>query len=171
MSSKEGSGGFRKRKHDNFPHNQRREGKDVNSSSPVMLAFKSFQQELDARHDKYERLVKLSRDITVESKRTIFLLHRITSAPDMEEILTESEVKLDGVRQKILQVAQELSGEDMHQFHRAITTVLFPELIFVLGNHINNLFTAGAPGCLSQGCVTLDVRVVSSSPTLGVEVT
>nr|XP_035924983.1 translin-associated protein X [Halichoerus grypus] len=122
MSSKEGSGGFRKRKHDNFPHNQRREGKDVNSSSPVMLAFKSFQQELDARHDKYERLVKLSRDITVESKRTIFLLHRITSAPDTEEILTDSEIKLDGVRQKILQVAQELSGEDMHQFHRAITT-------------------------------------------------
>ncbi|PNJ43537.1 TSNAX-DISC1 isoform 4 [Pongo abelii] len=40
MSNKEGSGGFRKRKHDNFPHNQRREGKDVNSSSPVMLAFK-----------------------------------------------------------------------------------------------------------------------------------
>ncbi|XP_013360189.1 PREDICTED: translin-associated protein X isoform X2 [Chinchilla lanigera] len=124
MSGKEGSGGFRKRKHDNFPHNQRRDGKDVNSSSPVMLAFKLFQQELDARHDKYERLVKLSRDITVESKRTIFLLHRITSAPDMEEILTESEIKLDGVRQKILQVAQELSGEDMHQFHRAITTGL-----------------------------------------------
>ncbi|PNI55173.1 TSNAX isoform 2, partial [Pan troglodytes] len=131
MSNKEGSGGFRKRKHDNFPHNQRREGKDVNSSSPVMLAFKSFQQELDARHDKYERLVKLSRDVTVESKRTIFLLHRITSsqylhhsAPDMEDILTESEIKLDGVRQKIFQVAQELSGEDMHQFHRAITTGL-----------------------------------------------
>lgn len=40
----------------------------------------------------------------------------------MEEILTESESKLDGVRQKILQVAQELSGEDMHQFHRAVTT-------------------------------------------------
>lgn len=96
----------------------------MNSSSPVMLAFKSFQQELDARHDKYERLVKLSRDITVESKRTIFLLHRITSEPNMEEILTESEMKLDGVRQKILQVAQELSGEDMHQFHRAITTGL-----------------------------------------------
>jgi hypothetical protein len=36
--------------------------------------------------------------------------------------LTESEIKLDGVRQKILQVAQELAGEDMHQFHRAITT-------------------------------------------------
>lgn len=36
----------------------------------------AFQLELDTRHDKYERLVKLSRDITIESKRTIFLLHR-----------------------------------------------------------------------------------------------
>jgi predicted translin family RNA/ssDNA-binding protein len=33
---------------------------------------------LDAKHDKHERLVKLSRDITAESKKVIFLLHRIT---------------------------------------------------------------------------------------------
>ncbi|XP_054851504.1 translin-associated protein X isoform X3 [Eublepharis macularius] len=85
------------------------------------MAFKSFQLELDTRHDKYERLVKLSRDITIESKRTIFLLHRITSAPSGEEILIESEAKLDVVRQKIKQVAQELMGEDMNQFHRAIS--------------------------------------------------
>lgn len=39
---------------------------------------KVFQQELDTKHDKYERLVKISRDITIESKRTIFLLHRVT---------------------------------------------------------------------------------------------
>ncbi|XP_037989587.1 translin-associated protein X isoform X2 [Motacilla alba alba] len=86
-----------------------------------MTSFKSFQLELDTRHDKYERLVKLSRDITIESKRTIFLLHRFTSAPNGEEILSESEVKLDAVRQKIKQVAQELIGEDMYQFHRAIS--------------------------------------------------
>ncbi|XP_066472928.1 translin-associated protein X [Tiliqua scincoides] len=119
MSGKEG--GFRKRKHDNFPHGHRREEKDINSSSAVMLSFKSFQLELDTRHDKYERLVKLSRDITIESKRTIFLLHRITSAPNGEEILMESDAKLDVVRQKIKQVAQELMGEDMYQFHRAIS--------------------------------------------------
>uniref|UniRef100_A0A8C3SSB8 Translin-associated protein X n=1 Tax=Chelydra serpentina TaxID=8475 RepID=A0A8C3SSB8_CHESE len=122
MSSKEGSGGFRKRKHDNFPHGQRKDEKDsVNSSSSLMVSFKSFQLELDTRHDKYERLVKLSRDITIESKRTIFLLHRITSDPNREEILNESEAKLEAVRQKIKQVAQELIGEDMHQFHRAIS--------------------------------------------------
>uniref|UniRef100_A0ACB8GAT6 Uncharacterized protein n=1 Tax=Sphaerodactylus townsendi TaxID=933632 RepID=A0ACB8GAT6_9SAUR len=122
MSSKEGPGGFRKRKHDNFPHGHRREEKDnINSSSTIIMAFKAFQLELDTRHDKYERLVKLSRDITIESKRTIFLLHRITSAPNREEILMESEAKLDGVRQKIKQIAQELMGEDIYQFHRAIS--------------------------------------------------
>lgn len=88
-----------------------------------MLAFKSFQQELDTKHDTYERLWKLSRDITMESKRTNFLLHRIISAPDMEEILTESESKLDGVRQKMLQVAQELSGEKT----RTSSTELSPQ--------------------------------------------
>jgi len=39
--------------------------------------LKSRCRELDAKHDKHERIVKLSRDVTVESKRTIFLLHRI----------------------------------------------------------------------------------------------
>lgn len=43
------------------------------------------------------------------------------SAPNGEEILSESEVKLDAVRRKIKQVAQELIGEDMYQFHRAIS--------------------------------------------------
>ena len=33
---------------------------------------------LDLKHDKQERIVKLSRDITAESKKIIFLLHRIT---------------------------------------------------------------------------------------------
>ncbi|KAM9847568.1 translin-associated protein X [Aulostomus maculatus] len=93
----------------------------TNSSSHVMAAFKAFQKELDTRHDKYERLVKLSRDITIESKRTIFLLHRVTTVPDTEEVVNEADVKLDGVRQKIGQIAEELRGEDIFQFHRAFT--------------------------------------------------
>ncbi|XP_077585023.1 translin-associated protein X [Stigmatopora nigra] len=91
------------------------------TTSPVIEAFKVFQKELDTKHDKYERLVKLSRDVTIESKRTIFLLHRVTSVPDAEPILNEADVKLDGVRQKIGQIAGELKGEDIYQFHRAFT--------------------------------------------------
>ena len=55
-----------------------REQPDVDESSPVIQAFRKYQTELDTRHDKHERLVKLSRDVTIESKRIIFLLHRIT---------------------------------------------------------------------------------------------
>ncbi|XP_061645165.1 translin-associated protein X [Phyllopteryx taeniolatus] len=93
----------------------------VDPFSPVTEAFRVFQMELDTKHDKYERLVKLSRDVTIESKRTIFLLHRVTSVPDAEAILNEADGKLDGVRQKIGQIAEELKGEDIYQFHRAFT--------------------------------------------------
>ncbi|XP_007892045.1 translin-associated protein X isoform X1 [Callorhinchus milii] len=116
-------GGFRKRKHENMQSRNRKEENEnkVNSSSPVLLSFKSFQNELDARHDKHERLVKLSRDVTIESKRTIFLLQRVTSVPEVEDLLNESESKFEVIRQKIKQIAQELVGEDMHQFHRAFS--------------------------------------------------
>uniref|UniRef100_UPI00398F3549 translin-associated protein X isoform X2 n=1 Tax=Pristiophorus japonicus TaxID=55135 RepID=UPI00398F3549 len=116
-------GGFRKRKHDNMqPRNRKEEGESkINPSSPVLLSFKSFQKELDAKHDKYERLVKLSRDITIESKRTIFLLHRVTSISDIEELLSESETRFGDIRRRIQQIAQELIGEDMCQFHRAFS--------------------------------------------------
>ncbi|XP_072265494.1 translin-associated protein X [Pyxicephalus adspersus] len=125
MSEKEGSGSFKKSKHE-FKQSQRKDGKGnaIDSSSPVILAFKSFQHELDTRHDKYERLVKCSRDITTESKRTIFLLHRVISEPNKDDVLVEAKKKLDGVREKIKQVALELVGEDVHQYHRAFTSGL-----------------------------------------------
>jgi len=50
----------------------------VEMSDTVSPVFRQFQTELDGRHDKHERLVKLSRDITVASKRIIFSLHRVS---------------------------------------------------------------------------------------------
>ncbi|KAJ0047263.1 hypothetical protein NL108_002291, partial [Boleophthalmus pectinirostris] len=41
--------------------------------------------------------------------------------PDVEGILSEADVKLDLVRQKIGLIADELRGEDIYQFHRAFT--------------------------------------------------
>lgn len=118
--SKEGR--FRKRKHDNMqPRNQKEEGQSTVTSTPVLLSFESFQKELDAKHDKYERLVKLSRDVTIESKRTIFLLHRVISVGDVGELLHEADVKFGDIRLKIQQIAQELIGEDTCQFHRAFS--------------------------------------------------
>ena len=48
-----------------------------NSSNPFFEDFKTYQFELDNKHDRHERLVKLGRDVTIESKRIIFLLHNI----------------------------------------------------------------------------------------------
>lgn len=41
--------------------------------------FREYGRQLDDKHDRYERIVKLSRDITIESKRIIFLLHNINT--------------------------------------------------------------------------------------------
>lgn len=117
MNKREGEGCSRRRKNDGTQV----KSEDGDVSSAVNSAFKVFQQELDTKHDKHERLVKLSRDITIESKRSIFLLHRVTSVPDVEDVLAEADTKLDGVREKIGQVAEELRGEDLYQFHRAFT--------------------------------------------------
>ncbi|XP_008299944.1 translin-associated protein X [Stegastes partitus] len=116
MNKRDGEGSSRK----NVDSAQEQD-MSTNSSSSVIAAFRVFQQELDTKHDKYERLVKISRDVTIESKRTIFLLHRMTNVPDPEDVLNDAEVKLDGVRQKIGQIAEELRGEDIFQFHRAFT--------------------------------------------------
>ena len=50
---------------------------NVDEASDIIKLFRQCQTQLDSRHDKHERIVKHSRDITIESKRAIFLLHRI----------------------------------------------------------------------------------------------
>ncbi|XP_062851899.1 translin-associated protein X [Trichomycterus rosablanca] len=117
MNKREGVDFARKKKTESTQQTE----ESANVSSLVIDAFKVFQQELDTKHDKYEYLVKLSRDITIESKRTIFLLHRVTCAPNVEEVLNEAEIKLQSVKQKIGHIAEELRGEDLHQFHKAFT--------------------------------------------------
>lgn len=48
-------------------------------SNAVVMSFRQYAKELDDKHDRYERIIKHSRDITIESKRIIFLLHTIDS--------------------------------------------------------------------------------------------
>lgn len=53
----------------------------ASSRSAVLNMFDSFRETLDEQNDRYERLVKLSRDLTIQSKRIIFLLHRVVANP------------------------------------------------------------------------------------------
>jgi len=85
----------------------------------ILDAFDKFRDELDIRHDKMERIVKLSRDITIESKRIIFHLHRIQHETDKESIIEDVEKRLRDVKINLWsRVAKELKHEEDYQFVR-----------------------------------------------------
>ena len=95
--------------------------KKVDENSPVIVFFKEIQQELDSRYDKHERIVKLSRDVTIHSKRIISLLQRVAGADNKEEILKEAEQKLVEVKEYLKGIALELTNEDPYRFGRAFS--------------------------------------------------
>lgn len=45
------------------------EGMEVANASPLMPMFEAFRDELDEHHDRRERIIKASRDITALSKK------------------------------------------------------------------------------------------------------
>lgn len=87
--------------------------------SRFMEIFQNYREELDAKHDKHERLVKLSRDCTIHSKRTIFLLHRFTSETKKDEILLEADEKFKEILEILKLIADELVGEDPDKYRSA----------------------------------------------------
>ncbi|XP_022324422.2 translin-associated protein X-like [Crassostrea virginica] len=98
---------------------------DVDEQSDINRCFQKYQKELDCRHDKHERLVKLSRDVTIESKRVIFLMQRNSGPNKCDEVLEQAWQKIKDIQQqKFLPIAKELQGEDPYQFLRAYTAGL-----------------------------------------------
>ncbi|KAF8321553.1 Translin [Clavulina sp. PMI_390] len=106
--------------------------------------FESFREQIDEQNDRYERLVKLSRDLTIQSKRIIFLLHRVAASPGGKSNETNASSNqeippVDPVRQAELRAAQqarqkfetlrplfakiaaELEGQELERFDRAIS--------------------------------------------------
>ena len=60
-------------------YSDKKDAKNIDESNPVMAIFKQCSKELDDKQDRYEKIVKFGRDITIESKRIIFLLHTTNS--------------------------------------------------------------------------------------------
>ncbi|XP_078593817.1 translin-associated protein X-like [Branchiostoma floridae x Branchiostoma japonicum] len=149
MAARSGQrGGHHKRNYgkDRVSHQKisRREPK-VDENSPIIASFCTYQALLDRKNDKYERLVKMSRDVTIQSKRAIFHIHRINSGVDKTTVLGEADEKLIAVREKLCQIALELQGEDLYQFIRAVSPGLQEYIEAVAFHHY----------CLGQGLVSL----------------
>ncbi|XP_062617559.1 translin-associated protein X-like [Saccostrea cucullata] len=99
--------------------------KDIDKDNYIIQQFQEYQKDLDFRHDKHERLVKLSRDVTIESKRVIFLMQRNSGTDKNNEKLEQAWNKIRDVQeQKFLPMAKELDGEDPYQFLRAYSAGL-----------------------------------------------
>merc|ERR1711936_176157 len=108
-----GRGGYRSS--NSRSNNSKTVDTDAEKNNPFYAQFKSHAIFLDKRHDKREKLVKLSRDITIESKRIIFLLHRIKKLPSEEtnRIFQEAEERLNTLESYLWrEVANELEDED-----------------------------------------------------------
>jgi predicted translin family RNA/ssDNA-binding protein len=75
---------------------------------------------LTKQNDRLERLVKISRDITIGSKRIIFLLHRISNQSE-DEIQQQASESLKSVRENIVRVIEELGAEPYYRYQRAFS--------------------------------------------------
>lgn len=94
--------------------------------SLIVKQFRDYNEELMDKHDRYERIVKKSRDITIESKRLIFLLHSIDSrSQDFDKCLSDAFNRLMALCDiHFLSVAKELAGHDQYQYVRAYSAGL-----------------------------------------------
>ncbi|XP_037405285.1 translin-associated protein X-like [Triticum dicoccoides] len=89
--------------------------------SAMKAEFTGHAEYLNALNDKRERLVKASRDVTMNSKKVIFQVHRI-SKNNREEVLSKAENDLAAVvNQYIGKLVKELQGTDFWKLRRAYT--------------------------------------------------
>ncbi|XP_033205135.1 translin associated factor X [Bombus vancouverensis nearcticus] len=100
---------------------KRKEIVDItDQSSEILQQFRAYATELDNKHDRFERIVKFGRDITIESKRIIFLLHTIDKKGKQESVLREADMRLQKVARSLFKsIAHELEGQDPYLYLKA----------------------------------------------------
>ncbi|KAL8703838.1 MAG: hypothetical protein Q9201_002988 [Fulgogasparrea decipioides] len=101
------------------------EDKDMEdaSGSPFMPMFETFRNELDEHHDRRERIVKASRDITALSKKIIFSLQRVRQlqSPAPSFIAKEIKTRHDSIKELFTSVAPDLQGLNGWRYQKQIS--------------------------------------------------
>ncbi|CAO2830168.1 unnamed protein product [Amaranthus hypochondriacus] len=91
----------------------------ITTDASLIDAFSNYAEYLNNLNDKRERVVKASRDITMNSKKVIFQVHRI-GKDNKDEVLEKAENDLQAVRNKyISRLVKELNGTDFWKLRRA----------------------------------------------------
>ncbi|KYQ94263.1 hypothetical protein DLAC_04563 [Tieghemostelium lacteum] len=90
------------------------------SDNEIINLFQNYSKILDEDNDRRERIVKVSRDITIASKRLISLLHRVVFE-DRNTILTQAHQDLVKVNALIGNIIKELEGQEYWKFQKSFT--------------------------------------------------
>ena len=119
---------------------------------------------LDARHDKHEMIFKLSRDITTDSKRLIFSIHRLFDLQDKDIGLKKIHTSLDQIGKQWSKMSTLLSDvKDPSLFQRAFSPGLqeYIEALSLL-NVLENSHVPSFDEVLSrtQFCDTKDAKMI-----------
>ncbi|CAL9111381.1 unnamed protein product [Musa textilis] len=91
------------------------------ADSPMREEFAKYTDYLNQLNDKRERVVKASRDVTMNSKKVIFQVHRM-SKDNREDVLAKAENDLAAVTDQYMsKLVKELDGTDFWKLRRAYT--------------------------------------------------
>lgn len=93
------------------------------SQSPFMPMFEVFRAELDGHHDRRERVIKASRDITASSKKIIFSLQRVRALnqPIPAKIAKEISTRFASIKALFQSLVPDLQGIDSWRYQRQIS--------------------------------------------------
>lgn len=93
------------------------------SNNPLMPMFLHFREELDEHHDRRERVIKASRDVTALSKKVIFTLQRARklAAPLPANLEKEASQRLSEIQAALASIAPDLLGINANRYHRNIS--------------------------------------------------
>ncbi|GIZ39732.1 hypothetical protein CKM354_000310400 [Cercospora kikuchii] len=94
-----------------------------NNTSPFMPMFEGFRAELDEHHDRRERIIKASRDITAASKKIIFTLQRVRTLnePLPQNVVKGNEPYRKTIDAQFAAVSKDLQGLNRDRYARQIT--------------------------------------------------
>ncbi|KAJ5096427.1 hypothetical protein NUU61_005783 [Penicillium alfredii] len=89
----------------------------------VQSIFETFRDELDEHHDRRERIIKTSRDITALSKKVIFALQRVRTLnqPPPNKIAQENQTRFDQIRALFESLVPELTEIKAWRYQRQIS--------------------------------------------------
>ncbi|CAP96277.1 hypothetical protein NUH16_007392 [Penicillium rubens] len=96
---------------------------EIEPARPILSIFENFRDELDEHHDRRERIIKKSRDITALSKKIIFALQRVraTNQPLPPKIAQENQTRFDQIHALFEEVVPEQLGINGWRYQRQIS--------------------------------------------------